>query len=181
MQVARWAKTTRTGDHPKILVGKGTHGLYINSGNVGSHDVSLSAVSFNCGGLEELPPLPKGFGSTIFAPFLKFVAGLSFGLPGAIAGLIWGLLEQADHGPTNDNQDKPLPDEVATPGNFGKVVHPAGVSITEIGAEPFPWKTTQGLEIGDRRYDFLVDRERQVWWPSDDRTSGFRGRSGAQS
>jgi hypothetical protein len=179
MQVAQWEKTQRSGDHPKIFVGKGTHGLYIDSGNAGFHDVRLSGESYNCGRLEESPPLTEGLGSTIFAPFLKFVGGLIFGLPGAFAGLIWGLVEWADvPEPTNVNLDEPLPDEVATPGNFGKVVHPADVSITETGAEPIPWKTRQDLEIGGRRYDFLVDRERHVWWPSDDKTSGFRGRWG---
>lgn len=40
------------------------------------------------------------------------------------------------------------------------------------------WTAQQGLELNGRRYDFMVNRAKQVWWPSDDGARGFRGRWG---
>lgn len=35
------------------------------------------------------------------------------------------------------------------------------------------------VEIGTRTYyPFIVDRQAQIWWPSDDGQSGYRGRWG---
>jgi hypothetical protein len=58
------------------------------------------------------------------------------------------------------------------------VVHPATVNLNDPGAEFVPWSADQGLIIDGRTYDFIVNRENQVWWPSDDGHSGYRGRWG---
>lgn len=42
------------------------------------------------------------------------------------------------------------------------------------------WAARQNLSVNGRRYDFIVDRATQVWWPSDGGETGFRGRWGQQ-
>ena len=46
------------------------------------------------------------------------------------------------------------------------------------GADFVFWSVQQNLKIEGRHYDFIVDREKQIWWPSDDGKSGYRGRWG---
>jgi hypothetical protein len=70
------------------------------------------------------------------------------------------------------------PDEAPAAGS-GTTVHPADMVVSPVTwVDPQPWRSAQGVEIDGRTYDFLVDRDRQVWWPADDGRSGFHGRWG---
>lgn len=73
------------------------------------------------------------------------------------------------------------PDQTGQPGNW-KVVRPKNVDVPDAGQDVQDWQSAQGLDIGGRRYDFLVDRARQVWWPADpgDHTTSYLGRWGSR-
>lgn len=75
--------------------------------------------------------------------------------------------------------EKPEPDVAPGPGAFGKVVHPKDLTLTDPpGAEFVKWAADENVEIAGRHYNFIVNRPAQIWWPSDDGKSGYRGRWG---
>jgi hypothetical protein len=79
--------------------------------------------------------------------------------------------------------DPPDPDEAPAAGD-GTTVAPAGLTVPDGGTDVEPWRAQQGLEVNERTYDFIVKRPvssgepNQIWWPSDDRETGFQGRWG---
>ncbi len=104
---------------------------------------------------------------------------------GLLAGILWAQEELLD----SDSDSPPAYDQLAPdqgpfPGALGKVVHPVGVVIGDPRAEPQPWTSARDAAAGNRRYDFIVDRGAQVWWPGDTPTTGaggglgYRGRWG---
>ena len=70
------------------------------------------------------------------------------------------------------------PDEAPATAGAGKTVRPAGLALTDGGSDVLDWASQQGLQLQDRRYDFIVDRATQLWWPGDETPTGFRGRWG---
>jgi hypothetical protein len=135
----------------------------------------------------------------------KIVGGLFLGgLPGLIAGAVLTALEglptgvPVAKGLTGAEPDAfppvtPATDVVEEPGTFsGVIVGPR--DFLENSQKNFPgadfvaWMVQQNLsleihlpgypEIQGRHYDFIVDRTKQIWWPSDDWKSGYRGRWG---
>ena len=56
------------------------------------------------------------------------------------------------------------------------IIRPA-LNLVGFGPNQVPW-AVKVTSDGDRRYDFMVDRQKQLWWPSYDGESGFRGRWG---
>jgi hypothetical protein len=55
-------------------------------------------------------------------------------------------------------------------------VRAAGLTLPDGGADVQDWASQQGLELNGRRYDFVVDRANQIWWPHEKTPTGFRGR-----
>ena len=53
-----------------------------------------------------------------------------------------------------------------------------GLTLTDPGAEFVDWTANENVSIGGRTYNFIVDRMVQIWWPSDDLQTGYRGRWG---
>ena len=101
----------------------------------------------------------------------------------ALEGLPTGLAMGFDGVATGSSPpSKSVADVVEEPGQFnGKIVGPKGYASDNRlfpGADFVPWAAEQNVTIGSRRYDFLVDRETQIWWPSDDGASGYFGRWG---
>ncbi|MEO6395676.1 MAG: hypothetical protein ABIO40_07165, partial [Devosia sp.] len=62
----------------------------------------------------------------------------------------------------------------------GMTIRPKGVTVAGAGAPSTveEWQVQQNLRIDRRRYDYLVDRDVQRWWPNDDLETGYRGRWG---
>ena len=58
-------------------------------------------------------------------------------------------------------------------------MRPTDLTIPGVTTQLENWRCQQGLQgaVG-RKYDFIVNRRDQVWWPSDDGTAGYRGRWG---
>ena len=189
--VAPWPSGTSlpqlVDEHPRLYVALGTHSLYLTSG---THDVepypadiqpqlcvfdtpALAPPPGGDPGLNSLEVwLAKVFGSVPFLGPLGIVAGLTAaaleGMPPAPQGL-------SDIG--TDPANSGAPDETTAAGH-GKTIRPAGLSISDAGNDVSDWRSAQGLILDGRRYDFLVDRTTQVWWPGDGGETGFRGRWG---
>ena len=123
-------------------------------------------------------------GQQVGAPLM--LAGLSAGgALGAIAGGVATAIEgHLPHGSGLDivgTYDPPDKDEVPAAG-AGKTIRPSGVVAAGGGLDDQIWAAKQGLIGPDgRRYDFIVDRATQGWWPNTDNDEkGFRGRWGQQ-
>ena len=188
VSAARWDEKIST---PKVFVAKGTHSFYRDPDPVTN---GYMPSSRDCG-REEQQKLIAGAGIKALAPagaLLKVIGGsimhiVSGGLVlpvGAIPGLVWGISELAS---TVDEvtepakgTDTPLNDQIA-PAGAGIVVHPKTVPAQAEWAKHEPWRSGQGMTINGRRYDFLVDRGTQGWWPGDtEEGSRFNGRWGPQ-
>jgi hypothetical protein len=63
---------------------------------------------------------------------------------------------------------------------FGLILRPAGLFVPEQASaqrvEDWPTKTPE--PAAKPRYDFIVDRETQLWWPPRDKSRGYAGRWG---
>jgi hypothetical protein len=169
------------GEHPRLFVALGTHSLYLSPG---THDVDpypgdIRPVlcMFDTPALapppatDDAPSVPvalaKLFGIASVDLIAALVALVLEGvLPAPGQGL--GVVGSADSGP---------PDQAPAAGE-GKTIRPAGLFIPDAGSDVNDWTSAQGVIVGLRKYDFLVDRTTQVWWPGDDGQTGFRGRWG---
>jgi hypothetical protein len=191
MTVNAFSKATLNDGHPRIFVAKGSHALYLAPGSYAVAYPNESHPNF-CGGFEGIPP-PPAQPETHLADnplaaqglfWAKVAAGSSLlGALGAAAGAIWGIVEyaEANHGlnvvGTGSPADNPAPDVAGSPGT-GKTVQPAGVTVPDAGGDVQNWTSAQGLTIAGRRYDFIVDRSTQPWWPGDFNQGGYLGRWG---
>jgi len=179
------------GGRPKVFVARGTHSFYRDTSPVTN---SPSTQSRDCGREEGGPTLvpaakPIDFVWPPMVLFWKFVSGgllhlVSGGLSlpvGAIAGTAWGVVEFATPDtPSSKDVDGVTNDEVAAEAD-AVVVHPDGMEVPPEWTNHRPWRTRQGLSINGRRYDFLVDRATQSWWPGDtEEGSRFSGLWGPQ-
>jgi hypothetical protein len=193
MKVSKFSDAKTEGEHPRLFVAAGTHSLYLQPGTV-SIEYAPGRDPHKCGLFETPQPAPpppdKGSGIYTGHPaadlglfWVKIIAGSAVGgALGAAAGLVWAIAEAAssDYGlnVVGTAPYQPTPDATGQPGN-ARVVKPKGLAVPDAGANPEEWQSTQGLALDDRRYDFLVDRERQKWWPSEFEMGGaFDGRWG---
>ena len=191
MTVNAFGKATVNDGHPRIFVAKGSHALYLAPGSFAVAYPNESHPNF-CGGFEGNPP-PPAQPETHLADnplaaeglfWAKVAAGSTLlGALGAAAGAIWGIVEyaEANHGlnivGTGPTADNPAPDVAGSPGS-GKTVQPAGVTVPDAGGDVQNWTSVQNLTIDGRRYDFIVDRSTQPWWPGDFNQGGYMGRWG---
>jgi hypothetical protein len=190
------------GDNPKLWVSQGVHSFHpwpgvtfidpylpeltpLQCGSFDSPDAEVDYENANPLGGDE----PEGSPAAAWA---KIIAG---GLLGGVGGLIAGAVLTALEGlPTGLAMGfdgvatgsappfKPTPDVSEEPGQFnGVIVGPKDLALNNTlfpGADFISWAADQNVKIGDRHYDFLVDRQTQVWWPGDDGRFGYFGRWG---
>jgi hypothetical protein len=189
MHVTKASAIGMVSDHPRIFVAKGTHSLYLGTGDVAAVGYPPEVGPQQCGKAEG--PLPEyiapedvhkdDFSAVLLAKIaaLSFLAGIGF-----VLALCWAVIEAAlaVGGGTvrvRPSFDSPAPDQVGSP-ETGKIIKPGTVILPDTGIEIHDWKSKDGLTqtIGTRRYDFLVDRAQQPWWPGEDGEGGFMGRWG---
>jgi len=197
MMVQKWGKTDvhakdlpeTVGEHPKLFVSKGTHSFYLQPGTNIVNPYPPEAFPAWCGQFDtpnELDDYIKSHphkSQDKEAALYKIVGGLlAGGLPGVIGGIgaaalegnfPWGI-DSVGSG----KFEKPEPEVTATLGALGKVVHPKNVTPQELVADPVKWAAKENLDISGRKYFLVVNRAAQIWWPSDDLKSGYRGRWG---
>jgi hypothetical protein len=198
------------GQHARVFVAKGTHGLYPAPASPGtgfSQEVPFFApddsASRYCGAAELLDKSLEDLqdeaedaaddtwvdDSEVFwtkVGVLGFIwAGVEWiaGGGGGIDSVASKTPPQFDHPPLRD-----------VPGFFGTIVHPAGVVPPhgEATALKFAWQSPLSDEpalrtmVGAKQYSMRVDRtsadplKRQVWWPGIQGTIGFSGRWGSR-
>jgi hypothetical protein len=176
LKVERWRPAggpqlpALTGTHPHFHVALGTHSLYLEPGSHPVDPFPEAVTPRVCGtydgGPESIPgedPIAPGWA------VVKILAGpLGWIAAGFEAGGTFGESRPAD----------PVPPDEAPAAGSGTTVHPVGMTVPGTWRDPQPWRSAQGLDIDGRTYDFLVDRDRQVWWPAHDGRSGFSGRWG---
>ena len=185
------------GDHPRFYVARGSHSMYTKPG---PHDVSPfedARTPLGCGKFDTPSAVPPAVGSpgtsaaednSVEIVLVKMIAGAAWGPLGAIAGLFAGAAEAiASPTPFGVAAVPPPPPPPVDPANVdtaptaagqGLTVRPAAIPIPGVTQNLFDWQSKQNVQAGNRKYDFIVDRATQVWWPSDDGTAGFRGRWG---
>jgi hypothetical protein len=183
--------------HPRLFVGRGSHGLYLPDETPPPLSFADPSAAF-CGGATSLTTGPVGAPSPplygIAAGFLmtKVIAGAAAGtglfgaiggLVGAAAGLVWGIAEIADP-PRLDGVDPPetpaLQSTVDTTGSDGIVIFPKGLPPVGVGpGNGREWQSDDNVPIAGRKYFFTVDRATQVLWGNDRDGQGYTGRWGA--
>ena len=192
MTVNAFGKATLNDGHPRIFVAKGSHALYLAPGSFAVAYPNESHPNF-CGGFEGIPP-PPAQPETHLADnplaaqglfWAKVAAGSSLlGALGAAAGAIWGIVEyaEANHGlnvvGTGSPADNPAPDVAGGAGTRQN-------GATRRGHRARCRRRCAELDLGaktsrstGRRYDFIVDRSTQPWWPGDFNQGGYMGRWG---
>ena len=190
------------GEHPKLFVAGGTHSLYLEPGTYLVKPYPPWSFPQWCGQfdspdaldqhLKSHPPPEKKSSTAAWAKILGglLAGGLVSGFPGLVGGAVWAALEGLPTGipgpgagidavGTAKPPTGPEPDVAPGPGAFGKVVHPKTLTLTDPpGAEFVKWAADENVEVAGRHYNFIVNRSTQIWWPSDDDRSGYRGRWG---
>lgn len=206
MHIKRWQDipTSDAANHPSLSVAKGAHGIYARGEMPGvvKPFTADDLARMSCGQaeaiLDAVPASSDGSisGTTVAGHWgivvLKILGGSSFGfflsplLPvvGIVAGVMWAFSEDLPlvtpfgAAPDPPTPPSPVTDTLPTPGDAGKVVHPADVVVAGVApANSVPWPT-QPVTIGTRTYDLYVDRDATVLWPDDPAFAGFKGRWG---
>jgi hypothetical protein len=182
MKVSEFSLVGLIDEHPRLFVALGTHSLYPDPG---THEVDPYPVDISpCLCMFDTPALAppatdENFNNLPLWLAKVYGAGLTIGF---VAGLVAAALEGMAPAPqglgiTGFAFDIGPPDQASPPGD-GKTIRPAGLVIPDAGSDVSDWTSAQGIIIGPRQYNFLVDRTTQVWWPGDDGQTGFRGRWG---
>jgi hypothetical protein len=183
--------------HPRLFVGRGSHGLYLSGETPPPLTFADPSAAF-CGGATSLTTGPVGapssplYGITTGFLMTKVIAGSAAGtgllgalggMVGAAAGLVWGIAEIADT-PRLDGVDPPetpaLQSTIDTTGSNGIVIYPKGLPPVGVGpGNGREWQSADNVAIAGRKYFFTVDRATQVLWGDDPNGQGYTGRWGA--
>lgn len=183
MTVHDWGLLTRVESHPRLFVALGTHSLYLKEGVVeatpftpGGIDVSRQ----NCGHVEDLDEVLRGvteppgeWNDAVLA--LKIASSiLTFGI-----GLAWTIPEIPPFGTAPPNPSSPQVDRPPEPGAFGRVVRSKGLVLPNAAeeAQAVDWRADE-VTLAGRAYNFVIDRDEQVWWPPREGKRGYTGRWG---
>ncbi|MEU8549832.1 hypothetical protein AB0C81_23075 [Streptomyces roseoverticillatus] len=194
MTVERWRPSGTSpllpdvvADHPKISVARGSHSMSMTAGKQTGMPYTDGTAPQDCGHFDTpsmIPPHPgePTIWEDLAVVLAKMAAGGILHPLGAVVGMVAGLVERFDGGldivggpePGLDNPDYPA-------AGSGLTIKPTDVSLPEFGAQVEDWRSQQGLDVQGRRYDFVVDRTTQKWWPSEPGSpapGGYRGRWG---
>jgi hypothetical protein len=158
----------KTDGHPHLYISPGTHSIYLDNT---AHEVAPfpSAPPYN-GGLWDGAPT-HGVDNDDLSVFWLKLKGAAL----IAAGIEALFLDFGTH-PEVFGAADPIPQDAATaPG--GVTIHPASVVPRNEWTQPQAWRSAQ-MSANGRQYDHIVNRSAQRWWPSNDHTSGFRGRWG---
>lgn len=175
--------------HPRLYVALGSHSLYLQSGAQKVDPFPDDANPQKCGRFDTPSLVPKqsfpddDFWEDVGAFLAKFFGPglLGLGPWGFIGGVVAAALEGVIPTPQGLNlvgTASVAPDDQAPAAGSGKTIRPVGLQVPDAGADIEDWRSAQGVPVDGRRYDYLVDRATQIWWPADDGDGGFQGRWG---
>jgi hypothetical protein len=187
MTVHRWEDVNRVGEHPKIFVSRGTHGNYLTPGPQ-PHPLQpftpgdLDLNQGTCAQIETLDEVIAG-GEEVNIPgkdadigLLIVVGILTFGVS------LWtthtGYSSFGEQFPALEPNRMPQ-DETGGP-LFGLILRPGGLFVPESTSAQTTedWQTKLPAPTDKPRFDFIVDRETQLWWPPRGTSTGYAGRWG---
>ena len=79
-----------------------------------------------------------------------------------------------------DPNRKPQDETGGGPLGFGLILRPAGLFVQEQAAalRTEDWPTKMPSAADNPRFDFIVDRDTQLWWPPRGASRGYAGRWG---
>lgn len=182
--------------HPRLYVAAGSHGMYPTPGE--QVPLNPSAGTAFCGRFDPHQPVPSGLvphredgdpGEDMLAFFAKLLGGMGIGgalggvlgpigvAAGVIAAAAEGVLPHA-YGLDLVGYGDPVDTDKAPEVGESTALAPPGVTVSGV-ADSKVWASQQGLHIDGRRYDLVVDRTTQRYWPpAPGEESGFRGRWG---
>jgi hypothetical protein len=200
MKVQRWRPQTGSlvnlpalegaSDHPHLFVALGTHSLYPIPGTFEVRPYNDGPTW--CDTFDNSSVMPEGYGQPdgagtkllkgMGAFFGKMMAGfLAGGPPGEIAGVVAAAAEGYYPSPAGLDfvgyGDTPDPDQVPLAGT-GTTIRPKGVDVAGVTDMLEDWRVERNKTIGPRKYDYLVNRDEQRFWPNPDNELGYRGRWG---
>jgi hypothetical protein len=189
MIVRPWKDVNRVGEHPKIFVSRGTHSNYLKTGPHALKPFTPGDIDLNqgtCAQIETLDdvipggegtPATEGTDADWVLIFIKMFGTLGAHMEwaeeeGAFAK--FGTLAVPAIDPNRQPQDDtggPL---------FGLILRPAGLFVPEQAAAQRTenWQTKMPEPTDKPRYDFIVDRDKQLWWPPRGASRGYAGRWG---
>jgi hypothetical protein len=185
-------------DHPVLFASLGTHSLYLEPGEHKVNPYPSESFPQWCGQfdgpnvlqqyLTSQPSPEEGCPAAAWGKILGAGFLLGVGPPGLIPGAVLTALEALPLFPeleSSDDADEllttlegPNPDVGPPQGSNGIIVLPKNLTVNDTNSTLIEWTADEDLGIAGRRYNFIVDRQAQVWWPSDDGTMGYRGRWG---
>jgi hypothetical protein len=190
MTVHKWSDVNRIGKHPKIFVSRGTHGNYLEIGPHAAMPFTPGDIDLHqgtCAQIETLDDVVPG-GEAYSTPSELTPVGIMI-VKGILTALTLGVasawiadeISSAHFGasyPAIEPNRTPQ-DETGGP-LFGLILRPAGSSVPEQTAaqNTEDWATTMPNATDKPRYDFIVDRDAQLWWPPRGASVGYAGRWG---
>ncbi len=189
MIVRPWKDVDRVSDHPKIFVSHGTHGNYLTAGVHDLAPFTPGDIDLNQGTCGEIETLDDVIPSEDEAddPGSEGFSGWSLALSAIVSialtfGILWGGLTTGSrfgHAATSPNR-KPQDETGGGPLGFSLILRPAGLFVPELSAalRTEEWLTKMPAATDNPRYDFIVDRDTQLWWPPRGRSPGYAGRWG---
>jgi hypothetical protein len=185
MSVHPWEEVDRVGEHPKIFVSRGTHGNYLKPGLQPLRPFTPGDVDLNqgtCGDIELLDDVIAEDVEVIMEKEVNIGILITFGLftSGVVPLFFRKICEGSSFhdGPGTDPNRMPQ-DETGGP-LFGLILRPGSLFVPESASAQTTedWQTKTPEPTDKPRYDFIVDRETQLWWPPRGASRGYPGRWG---
>ncbi|QHE73073.1 hypothetical protein GFS60_06724 (plasmid) [Rhodococcus sp. WAY2] len=181
LNVERWTPSlpATVGSHPRIHVALGSHSLGMTAGFIPGNPFPDNAQPQWCGRFDTPSLLPAPPEEPSIWEDLAIIFGKIY-----IGGFIGGVAAIAEYGGMGlDVVGVAVPPPTANypAAGSGTTIKPSDIAFADQGTKVENWKSQNALMINGRRYDFIVDRRQQKWWPSDPTDqipTGFNGRWG---
>jgi hypothetical protein len=192
MTVRPWKAVDAIGGHPKIFVSNGTHGNYLTPGPKSLAPFTPGDIDLNmgtCAQIETLDDVIPG-GEEVDTPgkppAISFTVVWGALAVNVLLGLLFAMIDLFDGGsfgsfiPAIDPNRAPQDETGGGAAGFGLILRPAGLFVPEQAAaqRTEDWATKTPDVNDNPSYDFIVDRDAQVWWPPRGSSPGYAGRWG---
>jgi len=190
MTIHPWKQVDAIGAHPKIFVSLGTHGNYLSPGPhpltpFTPGDIDLSQGT--CGEIEDLDdvistgPTGEAIGEDAISHDVVYVVGAI----NLIIGLLLAWIDTITAGTQTityavDPDRKPQDETGGGSLGFGLILRPPELFVPEQAAAQRleDWATKMPGDADNPRFDFVVDRDTQLWWAPRGKSRGYAGRWG---
>jgi hypothetical protein len=166
LNVMKWSDATVATDsgHPRIHVAPGSHALATTAGAITGYAFEFFTRPVLCSEFDSESVIPDLTPSELETAAM-LIAKLGFGPIGWVyAAIEFELAREAADGPVT----YPLPhlrDTDYPAAGAGLTIKPKDVNVPDAGAKTADWRSRNGLVVNNKRYDSIVDRTQQQFWP----------------